>query len=151
MIWVSFASQMSSVDIFNYFNSTDNWNAIIKQLKANHTIFPLETRAILIDDALNLARVNMLSYEITFDLLSYLMDDFGDEVTLHPWLSALKNLNFLYVMMEELANFSKVETFIRNIVNAVYNKINDLKYNRVLSEDDEEKRLWVRTNLRNLL
>lgn len=132
---------MSSVDIFNYFNSTDNWNAIIKQLKANHTIFPLETRAILIDDALNLARVNMLSYEITFDLLSYLMDDFGDEVTLHPWLSALKNLNFLYVMMEELANFSKVETFIRNIVNAVYNKINDLKYNRVLSEDDEEKRL----------
>lgn len=62
-------------------------------------------------------------------------------MTLHPWLSALKNLNFLYVMMEELANFSKVETFIRNIVNAVYNKINDLKYSRDLSEDDEEKRL----------
>lgn len=84
-------------------------------------MFPFETRAILIDDALNLARMNMLDYEIAFDLLSYLMVE--DEVALHPWLSALKNLNFLYVMMEELANFSKVETFIRNIVNAVYNKM----------------------------
>lgn len=117
----------------------DNWKAIIKQLKTNHTIFPFETRAMLIDDSLNLARMNMLDYEIAFDLLSYLMVE--DEVSLHPWLSALKNLNFLYVMMEELANFSKVETFIRNIVNAVYNKINDLKYSRDLSEDDEEKRL----------
>lgn len=132
----------------------------MKQLKTDHSVFPYETRAILIDDALNLARMNMLDYKIAFDLLSYLMDK--DEVTLHPWLSALNNLNYLYKTMEELPNFAVVENFMRDIVNAVYNKasfhniltvynfhklkinifqINDLKFSRDLTEDDEEKRL----------
>lgn len=113
--------------------------AIVKQLKTDHHVFPYETRAILIDDALNLARMNLLDYKIAFDLLSYLMDK--DEVTLHPWLSALNNLNYLYKTMEELPNFAVVENFMRDIVNAVYNKINDLKFSRDLTEDDEEKRL----------
>lgn len=43
--------------------------------------------------------------------------------------------------MEELPNFSFVENKMREIVNAVYNKINELKYSRELTEDDEEKRL----------
>lgn len=43
--------------------------------------------------------------------------------------------------MEELPNFSVVENFQREIVNAVYAKINDLKFSRDLTEDDEEKRL----------
>lgn len=118
---------------------SDNWKAIVKQLKTDHSVFPYETRAILIDDALNLARMNLLDYKIAFDLLSYLMDK--DEVTLHPWLSALDNLNYLYKTMEELPNFAVVENFMRDIVNAVYNKINDLKFSRDLTEDDEEKRL----------
>lgn len=117
----------------------DNWMAIIKQLKTDHNAFPYETRAILIDDALNLARMKMLNYTITFDLLIYLMDK--DEVTLHPWLSALNNLNYLYKTMEELPNFAVVENFMRDIVNAVYEKINNLKFSRDLTEDDEEKRL----------
>ena len=53
----------------------------------------------------------------------------------------MDNLNFLYKTMEELPNFSFVENKMREIVNAVYNKINDLKYSRDLTEDDEEKRL----------
>lgn len=61
----------------------ENWNAIIKQLKTNHEVFPYSTRAILLDDVLNLARMQMLNYSIAFDLLSYLIDK---EVTLHPWL-----------------------------------------------------------------
>lgn len=124
-----------------FFLQLDNWKKISRQLKLDHNVFPYETRAILIDDALNLARMNMLNYEIAFDLLSYLMDDVKDEVTLHPWLSALKNLNYLYKTMEEQPNFQVVENFMRSIVNAVYNKINGLKYSRVLTEDDEEKRL----------
>ena len=73
----------------------------MKQLKTDHTVFPYETRAILIDDALNLARMDMLDYKIVFDLLSYLMEK--DEVTLHPWLSALsvrnaKNSQFFSLM-----------------------------------------------------
>lgn len=88
----------------------------MKQLKTDHSVFPYETRAILIDDALNLARMNLLDYKIAFDLLSYLMDK--DEVTLHPWLSALNNLNYLYKTMEELPNFAVVENFMRDIVNA---------------------------------
>ncbi|KAG5677707.1 hypothetical protein PVAND_007440 [Polypedilum vanderplanki] len=117
----------------------DNWSAIVKQLQTDHNVFPYETRAILIDDVLNLARMNMLNYTIAFNILSYLMDK--DEVTLHPWLSALDNLNYLYVVMEELPNFGVVENFMKEIVNAVYNKINDLKYSRDITEDDEEKRL----------
>lgn len=62
----------------------DNWMAIIRQLKTDHNVFPEEARAILIDDVLNLARMNLLNYTITFNLLSYLMDK--DEITLHPWL-----------------------------------------------------------------
>lgn len=111
----------------------------MKQLQTDHSVFPYETRAILIDDALNLARMDMLDYNIAFEILSYLMSK--DEVTLHPWLAALNNLLFLYKTMEELPNFGVVENFMRDIVNAVYNKINDLKFSRDLTEDDEEKRL----------
>ncbi|KAL7045799.1 hypothetical protein ACKWTF_002339 [Chironomus riparius] len=117
----------------------DNWKAIVRQLRYDHNVFPYTTRAILIDDVLNLARMNLLNYTIAFDLLTYLVAK--DELTLHPWLSALDNLNYLYVSMEELSNFSIVENFMREIVNAVYNKINDLKYSRDFTEDDEEKRL----------
>lgn len=117
----------------------DNWKAIIKQLKTDHTVFPYETRAILIDDALNLARMNLLNYSIAIDLIYYLMDK--DETSLHPWLSALNNLNYLYKTMEELPNFAVIENFMRDIVNAVYDKINERKIARDLTEDDEEKRL----------
>lgn len=138
MIWVM-KFVYFNIEIKLDLNALDNWMAIVKQLKTNHHVFPYETRAILIDDALNLARMNLLDYQIAFDLLSYLMDK--DEVTLHPWLSALNNLNYLYKTMEELPNFAVVENFMRDIVNAVYNKINDLRFSRDLTEDDEEKRL----------
>ena len=65
----------------------DNWIAIVRQLRDDHNVFPYTTRAILIDDVLNLARMNLLNYTIAFDLLSYLMAK--DELTLHPWLRYL--------------------------------------------------------------
>ncbi len=121
----------------------ENWQAIIKQLKQNHSVFSSTTRAILIDDALNLARMDLLNYTVALDLISYLM--YKDEVSLHPWLAALDNLNYLYKNMEELPNFSVIENIMRDIVNAVYEKINENAEKRqilkVTTEDEEEKRL----------
>lgn len=121
----------------------ENWQAIIKQLKQNHSVFSSTTRAILIDDALNLARMDLLNYTVALDLISYLM--YKDENSLHPWLAALNNLNYLYKVMEELPNFSVIENLMRDIVNAVYEKINENAEKRqilkVTTEDEEEKRL----------
>ena len=58
---------------------------IIKQLNEDHMKIHVINRAQIIDDAINLARSGLLSYEIALGVTSYL----NKEVEYIPWAAAL--------------------------------------------------------------
>ena len=71
---------------FNRVNYDEkNWKMIIKQLNDDHMKIHVINRAQIIDDAINLARSGLLSYEIALGVTSYL----NKEVEYIPWAAAL--------------------------------------------------------------
>lgn len=74
----------------------ENWKLLNDYLNSNnYTKLSPITRAQLIDDALNLARVGLLPYDVALNLTLYLRR----EVDYIPWQTTFRNLNFLNTMM----------------------------------------------------
>lgn len=73
-----------------------NWRLLIAKLKSkNYQSFHAQNRAQLIDDAVHFAQNGLLSYDIVFDLLTYL----ENERDFIPWESAKKSLEFFERML----------------------------------------------------
>ena len=73
----------------------ENWVALTQSLKTKKHINRLN-RAQLIDDAMNLARSNYVSYSTALELLTYLRLE-NDYI---PWEAAFRSLEFLYSRMK---------------------------------------------------
>lgn len=87
--WIVFNKQVTGYYRVNY--DDDNWRLLSSALKSvNKTIVPAN-RAQLYDDALNLARYDLLDYRIALDLATSLRN----ETDFIPILSALNNLREL--------------------------------------------------------
>ena len=78
-----------------------NWKLIIKQLNEDHTKIHVNNRAQIIDDALNLARVGLLKYEIALGVTSYL----NSETEYIPWAAALTAFRYLEEMLKRTAAY----------------------------------------------
>ena len=63
----------------------ENWKLIAQQLKTDHTAIHVINRAQIIDDAINLAKSDLLDYETALSVTGYL----SNEVEYIPWASAL--------------------------------------------------------------
>ena len=70
-------------------------------MNADHTQIHVINRAQLIDDALNLARVGLLKYELALDITSYL----HKETEYLPWSATLTGLRYLDDMLERTAAY----------------------------------------------
>lgn len=73
------------------------WNGIIKVLSENHNTIDVINRAQIVDDALNLARANEITYDLSFRIVSYLKN----EHEYYPWYSALSGLDYLTRILGE--------------------------------------------------
>ena len=98
---------------------TENWKLIIKQLNEDHTKIHVINRAQIIDDALNLARAGMLSYEIALQVTSYL----GNEAEYIPWAAALKGLDYIKNMLQHTPAYGSFKIYINKLVEPIYNKL----------------------------
>lgn len=65
----------------------------MNSLRLDHKILSANDRAILMDDALNLAQYNYLNYSIVQQLLECWNEQ---ETEYLPWKAALVNLEFVY-------------------------------------------------------
>ena len=63
----------------------DNWELLSQQLLKDHTAIHVINRAQIMDDALNLAKSDLLDYETALSVTGYL----SMEVEYIPWASAL--------------------------------------------------------------
>ena len=80
-----------------------NYGLILKQLLANHEAIPPKNRAQLLDDTLNIARANLVSYEQALDLTRYLVS----ERDYAPWTAAVNALDFVDIMLYGYPDFSE--------------------------------------------
>lgn len=79
-----------------------NYGLIRDQLLANHKQLLDNNRAQLLDDAFNLALVELISYTQALDMTLYLKN----EQQYVPWHSVLSELNYLDAMLYNFAEFS---------------------------------------------
>lgn len=111
-----------------------NWRMLIAQLKGkNYRSIHAADRAQLIDDAIHFAQNDLLSYDVVFDLLSYL----HKERDFIPWTSAKKSLGFFDRMLRSSSAYRHFEVFIQNITTDFYPELSVLNQ----SELDHVKRL----------
>ena len=78
-----------------------NWNLIITQLLSNYQQISLINRAQLLDDSLNIARINALPYAVPLRLTQYLTVE-RDYI---PWTSGLNGLSYLDLMYTRTAGY----------------------------------------------
>ena len=72
-----------------------NYNLILDQLKTDFTKISLINRAQILNDALNIAKADLLSYNVALDLTLYL----DKEREYVPWHSALTALAYMDSML----------------------------------------------------
>lgn len=73
----------------------DNWKLLIDQLSSDHNKIHTINRAQIIDDALDLARADLLDYQIALNTTRYLQR----EKEFVPWEAALNSFSFLDRML----------------------------------------------------
>lgn len=94
------------------------WKKLANILNSvNYIKVPVLCRAKLVDDSLNLALAGKLSYEITFEILSYL----AQETDPIPWKSALEGLQYLdMILSTDSTLYEKFKIFILKIVEPIF-------------------------------
>lgn len=85
-----------------------SWELIVNQLLIDFQRIPLINRAQLLDDSLNVARVNALIYAVPLQLSKYLVS----EREYIPWRSALSGLSYIDLMFSRASGYGdfKVST-----------------------------------------
>lgn len=111
-----------------------NWRMLIVQLKGkNYRSILAADRAQLINDAVHFAQYDLLSWDVVFDLLSYL----HRERDFIPWQSAKKSLEFFDRMLRSSSAYRHFEVFIQSITTDLYPELSVVNQ----SEQDHVKRL----------
>lgn len=88
--WVIFNTQQVGYYRVNY--DKESWDHILKALLWDeHDSIHVLNRAQIVDDVLNLARGDLLDYQLTFDILDYL----DRETKYIPWMAAVNGLEYL--------------------------------------------------------
>lgn len=121
--WVILNIQQTGYYRVNY--DTEGWYLIINELvHGDHNKIHYTNRAQLVDDALILARVNQLSYSITFDLLRYLKK----ETEYLPWAAADKGLTHLYQSLSGTKHYDLFKVS-RTSMTKLYTWLNPIIHN----------------------
>ncbi|GAB6029465.1 hypothetical protein CHUAL_005219 [Chamberlinius hualienensis] len=115
--WIIFNIRMTSFYRVNY--DLQNWMLLYEQLVTNHTAIDVTNRAQLIDDAMDLARGNLLDYEVCLNITSYLSKD----MEYLPWRAAVQNFGFLDSMLQYTAAYGYWKSFVSSLVTPIYQSI----------------------------
>ncbi|XP_058460813.1 aminopeptidase N-like isoform X2 [Malaya genurostris] len=90
-----------------------HWVKLARILNDNFKSFHYGTLTVIVDDALNLARLGLLDYSIAFNVISFLRKN---NDLYQPWKSALDNLKFLYNALEDHPNYGHLEKFLEYLI-----------------------------------
>ncbi|XP_062403914.1 alanyl (membrane) aminopeptidase-like b [Sardina pilchardus] len=94
----------------------NNWNRLMVQLKADHSLILVINRAQLIDDAFNLARGKYLDVGVALDTTKYLKN----ETEYIPWKAALTNLRYFILMFDRSEVYGPMQTYLKDQITNLY-------------------------------
>uniref|UniRef100_A0A8C8DAP9 Alanyl (membrane) aminopeptidase-like b n=1 Tax=Oryzias sinensis TaxID=183150 RepID=A0A8C8DAP9_9TELE len=90
---------LANVDCLGFYRvnyNLENWQRLLWQLESKPNRIPVINRGQLIDDALNLARANLLDVTVALNFTFFLRN----EREFIPWDSAVKNLEYFFLMFD---------------------------------------------------
>ncbi|XP_046556107.1 thyrotropin-releasing hormone-degrading ectoenzyme-like [Haliotis rubra] len=106
-------------DVIGYYrvNYDDrNWQAILKQLKRDHTVFSAKSRSQIINDAFALYKSRALDVTIALATLDYLQH----ELDYLPWLTALREIGELDDIMDRTRLYDAFEQYMKDRLKAAF-------------------------------
>jgi len=95
------------------------WEALMQQLKDDHTVFSSSDRAQLLDDAFSLVVAGILPDSIALGMSEYLTK----ESDLLPWTVAIKNLGSWRMLLRESQAREQLDTFVQGLIGNLYTKL----------------------------
>ncbi|KAK3853242.1 hypothetical protein Pcinc_040203 [Petrolisthes cinctipes] len=115
--WVIFNLHQTGYYRVNY--DLHNWHLLTSQLLSQHTAIATINRAQIIDDAMDLARAGLLTYDVALGVYSYL----GNETEYVPWKAAVNNLGFIRGQLARTAGYGALKRYIRDLVVPLYDSV----------------------------
>ncbi|KAK5649331.1 hypothetical protein RI129_000360 [Pyrocoelia pectoralis] len=116
------------------------WTGLQQALKKEHFdgITPIN-RAQIVDDAMNLARASIITYERAFNVISFLQKD----TDYYPWYSAFRTFAYLRRRIDRESPLGKIlDKYIQRMTGALYKSV-DFSNNRVRHVDMLKKVLTL--------
>ncbi|KAM9854718.1 aminopeptidase Ey-like [Aulostomus maculatus] len=110
---------LANINVTGYYRvnyDLGNWERLLLQLRAEHQVIPLLNRAQLVDDAFNLARAQLVSSTLALRTTSYL----SGETEYIPWQSALDNLHYYYLMLDQTEVYPPMQEYMKHLVTPLY-------------------------------
>uniref|UniRef100_A0A1Y9H9E6 Aminopeptidase n=1 Tax=Anopheles farauti TaxID=69004 RepID=A0A1Y9H9E6_9DIPT len=127
----------ASIEKFNSVDLPDTVEAIFESW-ANapfDSTIPVINRAQLVDDVSNLARAGEVDYEVALSLLQYL----ERETEYIPWSTAYNALLHLDQMFSNNKEYTRFESFCRNLTGYVFNETTTIKSGNHLNRLHQDK------------
>ncbi|RLV92605.1 hypothetical protein DV515_00013726 [Chloebia gouldiae] len=109
-----------NLNVTGYFRvnyNQENWDQLLKQLDANHTVFPVINRAQIIDDAFNLARAKYVDVTLALNTTRFL----SQETEYMPWKAALNSLQYFQQMFDRSEVFGAMSKYMHKQVTPLFN------------------------------
>ncbi|MEQ2283838.1 hypothetical protein AMECASPLE_015649, partial [Ameca splendens] len=110
---------LANINVTGYYRvnyDLGNWERLFSQLSTDHQAIPLINRAQLVDDAFNLARAQMVPTSLALRTTSYL----SQETEYMPWQSALNNLHYFDLMLDQTEVYQPMQEYIRKQVTPLF-------------------------------
>ncbi|XP_075887548.1 aminopeptidase Ey-like [Nelusetta ayraudi] len=121
--WLVANINMTGFYRVNY--DSGNWDRLLATLNANHQEIPVINRAQIIDDAFNLARAELVSTTLALSTTKFL----AKEVEYMPWETAIRNLNYFYLMFDRSEVNGPMQAYLRKQVTPLFNHFKDATSN----------------------
>ncbi|CAH2274215.1 aminopeptidase N [Pelobates cultripes] len=119
---------LANINVTGYYRvnyDEGNWDKLIAQLEADHSIIPVINRAQIIDDAFNLARAMYINTTRALDTTKYLSSDFE----YMPWQAALSNLNFFTQMFDRSEVYGPMREYMKQQIYPVFKHFETMTVN----------------------
>ncbi|XP_036443065.1 aminopeptidase Ey-like isoform X2 [Colossoma macropomum] len=113
--WVLANVNVSGFYRVNY--DSQNWQRLLSQLTSDHSVIPVINRAQIVDDAFNLARAKIINTTVALSTTRYL----SEEREYMPWESAIKNLNYFFLMFDRTEVYGVMQKYLRGKVQPLFN------------------------------
>uniref|UniRef100_A0A8C3V845 Aminopeptidase n=2 Tax=Catharus ustulatus TaxID=91951 RepID=A0A8C3V845_CATUS len=108
-----------NINVTGYFRvnyNQENWDRLLSQLNAGHTVIPVINRAQIIDDAFNLARAKYVDVTLALNTTLFL----SQETEYMPWQAALTNLKYFQRMFDRSEVFGDMSKYIKKQVTPLF-------------------------------